>query len=46
MKKLFFIIGMFMISQVKSYSFSGIVFWEYNKDDSYDIITTKTYNEM
>lgn len=46
MKKFLFIIGMFMISQVKSYSFSGIVFWEYNKNDSYDIITSKTYNEL
>lgn len=46
MKKFFFIIGMFMISLAKSYSFSGIVFWEYNKDDSYDIIITKTYNEL
>lgn len=46
MKKFLFIIGVFMISQVKSYSFSGIVFWEYNKNDSYDIITSKTYNEL
>ena len=35
-----------MICQLKSYSFSGIVFWEYNKNDTYDIISSKTYNEL
>lgn len=35
-----------MIIQAKSYSFSGIVFWEYNKNDTYDIVITKSYKEL
>jgi len=35
-----------MIFQIKARCFSGIVFWEYDKKDTYDIIVSKNYNEL
>ena len=46
MKRKFLIIGLFMIFQIKARCFSGIVFWEYDKKDTYDIIVSKNYNEL
>ena len=46
MKRNFLIIGLFIIFQIKARCFSGIVFWEYDKKETYDIITAKNYNEL
>lgn len=46
MKKLLILIGLCMVFQTNISAFSGIVFWEYSKNDSYNIIVKKSYNDL
>lgn len=46
MKKIFMTIGLYMIIQLNISAFSGIVFWEYNENDSYNEIIKKNYIEL